>query len=346
MVSNLFYKSRIHQIGGIETFLWNIAQKYRDRDILVVYCHGDEDQIRRLRKHVRVKKFDGNPICCKRAFLTYDWDAADYIHAEEYIMMIHGDYKALGITPPKYPQITGYLGVSEQVCRSFRELCSRPIELAYNPLVVQKPRKMLNLITTSRLTQEKGRWRMIHLAEMLEEAKIPFTWTVFTDDISPMPEAFTLRRPRLDLTDHVGNADYLVQLSDTEGYAYSIAEALSIGTPVIVTDFPSAHEEGVIDGVNGWILPMSLEGVPLGKIYEGLPPFTYTPRPDRWGEILAPGESTYLEELATMRTIRCTERYFDIELQREVKEKELLTVRPERAELLISRNIAELYEEE
>ena len=57
--NNVFYKSDIWDIGGIETFLWSIGEKYGDRDIVLIYknCH-DNAQLQRLRKVIRVRKFD------------------------------------------------------------------------------------------------------------------------------------------------------------------------------------------------------------------------------------------------------------------------------------------------
>ena len=348
MISNLFYKSRINAIGGIETWLASIAEKYQDRDITVIYSQGDPEQIRRLRKFVRVKKWDGKPIKCKRAFFCYDADILMHVEADEYIMMIHGDYKALGLTHvPNWPKITMYPGGSQQVCDSFTELTGRPIELAQNPLVVKSPRRVIRLITASRLSAEKGRWRMVRLAAMLREAGIPFTWMVYTDDGASLPpENFVVRPPRLDLIDYIADADYLVQLSDTEGCSYAIAEALSVGTPVIVTDIPSVREQKVVNGVNGWLLPLDMDSVPLEDICEHIPVFTWKPPKDRWGKILAPGKSTWQEELANSKTIRCIELYQDLELERNVLPGEILTLRPERAAVIVEKGFAEYIEEE
>ena len=49
------------------------------------------------------------------------------------------------------------------------------------------------------------------------------------------------------------NIDYLVQFSDSEGYAYSIVESLGLGVPVLVTNFKVIKEIGVEDGVNGYV---------------------------------------------------------------------------------------------
>jgi glycosyltransferase involved in cell wall biosynthesis len=66
------------------------------------------------------------------------------------------------------------------------------------------------------------------------------------------------------------DADYLVQVSDTEGFCYSIYEALQVDTPCIVTDFPSAFEQ-VKDGKSGYILKMDLSNLDIDKIYNKIP---------------------------------------------------------------------------
>ena len=105
------------------------------------------------------------------------------------------------------------------------------------------------------MTPEKGVDRMKLFAKALDDARIPFTWEIFTTGSSARfdsPNVF-LRPSRLDVRPHIAAADYLVQLSDTEGYPYSVLEALCLGTPVIVTDFPSARELQLVDRVNSFI---------------------------------------------------------------------------------------------
>ena len=58
MNTNLFYYKDINSIGGIETFFYNLAQKYGGKyDITILYQTGDPEQIKRLSKLVRVKKY-------------------------------------------------------------------------------------------------------------------------------------------------------------------------------------------------------------------------------------------------------------------------------------------------
>lgn len=343
MYNNVFYYSVLCPIGGIETWLYNIGKKYGStHDILVLYSRADPAQLSRLKRVVRTKKFDGQPIQCKRAFLCYDCaQILDHIQAEEYFLVVHGDYKALGVTPPLRPKINRYIGVSQVVCDGFQELSGLPIELCYNPQMPIKPRKVLRLISATRFSPEKCKARFETFAKALDKAGIPFTWDIFTDDSVPIdhPSIFWRKR-RLDVVDFIADADYLVQLSDTEGEPYSLNEALSVGTPVIVTDFPAAREMGVQNGVNGWILPMDMQELPLDSIVKGLKKFKYTPPKDRWDELLVPGEGTYLQEIAGTVAVECVSAYQDLQLDAMIQEGMTYHVSRERADVLINAGVA------
>lgn len=334
---NLFYFTHINKIGGVESFYWYLAQKYHDKDIVIVYKIGDDRQIARLKKLVRVIRFTGQRLECEKAFFNYTTDIIDYVDADEYIQILHGDYKAFGITPYIHPKIQKRIGVSQLVCDTFEEITGEHCERVYNPIVPGQPRKMLNLLSATRLTKEKGRDRMEKLGRMLDANGIPYTWTIFTDNTNEIQnENIMYRSPTLNIIDHIANADYLVQLSDCEGYCYSVAEALIVGTPVIVTDCPVFREIGVQDGVNGFILDFNLDNVPIDRIYKGIrKKFVYDPIPDGWGEILAPGESQYKKDLATIVEVEITKRYHDIQLGYIMQQGEKVRMNKVRAEIVV-----------
>ena len=303
-MKNVFYFWHINAIGGIESFFYYLARKYKDWDITIYYKTGDEAQIRRLKQYVRVKKYNPNEkIVCDRAFFNFNLEIIDNVEAKEYIQIAHGDYKAMGIAPNTHPKITKYLGVSKQVCDTFKEVTGYDTELVYNPIEIEKPKKVLNLISATRLTHEKGKERMIKLAELLDKAEIPYIWTIFTNDTKAIDNPNVVyMKPRLDIIPYIANADYLVQLSDNEGYCYSVIESLCVGTPVIVTNCPVFKELGIENGKNGFIVNFDMKNVPIQDIYKGLPKFTYKPKESNWDKFLLPGESTYEgEEKALVR---------------------------------------------
>ena len=337
MYVNVFYFNTINSIGGIETFFWNLGQKYgKDYDITLFYRSGDVAQVRRLSQFMRVKRFrEGMKIRCKRAFVCFNTDIMDYIDADEYYQMLHGDYVSLGVYPQYHYKVQKYISVSETVRDSYQKGRGEDSVVSYNPFVKAKPRKVLNLISATRLTPDKGFNRMIALSDALDAAGIPYLWTVFTDTPKEIEKPFmVMMKPTLNILDYIANADYYVQLSDSEGYCYSVVEALSVGTPVIVTDFKVAHEIGVEDRKNGFILPMTMEGIPVDEIYKGLKKFKYEPLQDNWGELLLPGVSEDYEAPDTLLKVKCKRVYYDVEFQREMKYNETWEVEARRADML------------
>lgn len=340
---NVFYFADINSIGGVETMFYNLARKYgKAYDILIIYRTGDEKQIERLRKLVHVRRYFGQHITCEKAFFNFDTSPIESIDAKEYIVILHSDYQARKIRVPYHPKITKWIGVSQNVVNTAKEQSGHDVELCYNPIVIDKPRKVLHLVSATRLTQEKGKGRMKILADMLTRSNIPFIWTVFTNDFVPIDNPNVIyMKPSLSVTDYIADADYLVQLSDTEGYSYTVLEALSLGVPVICTPCPVYAEMGMNEK-NSIILPFDMSEIPVDKIYAGLKKgFKYTPHEDRWEELLAPGQSNYEEIMAQIVTILITRIYLDLELNRVVNPGEYISVRRDRAELLIERGFAE-----
>ena len=340
---NVFYFTSINSIGGVESFYWYLAQKYKDRDIVIIYKQGDDQQIQRLRKFVRVIKFNNQRIKCEKAFFNYTIDIIDYIEADEYIQLVHGDYTKFKITPYIHPKINKFLGVSQLVCDKWEEVTRQKAEVAYNPIVIRKPEKVLHLISATRLTREKGANRILQLANALDESGVRYDWTIYTDSMTPLPNPnIYYRTPRLDIIDYIADADYLVQLSDTEGYCFSVVEALCVGTPVIVTNCPVFKEIGVIDGKNAFILDFEMSNIPVQKIIKGLPKFKYEPIEDNWDKILAQGESTYQNDLKKQVQIKVTKQYYDLQLDKLLNVGDVVTVNKVRADYIIESGFARM----
>ena len=296
MYTNILYFDNINSIGGVEQYFYYLAKKYHDQDITIFYSNGDEKQIARLRNYVRVQKFTGSRIKCKRAFFNYSKQIIDSVDAEEYIEVIHfvpTEYQLVDI----HPKITRYLGVSKLVCKEFTRLQGFPCELAYNPVEIDKPRKVLKLISATRLTLEKGKKRMIKLAEELDKAEIPYIWLVFTNDTDAIDNPNVIyRKPTLNIVDYIVMADYLVQLSDKESFSISMNEALKLGVPIISTDLPVLKELGIQNGKQGYLLDMDMKNIPIDDIYNKIPKVKYEPPKDTWDKYLIKSKSTYEKE--------------------------------------------------
>ena len=347
MNTNLFYFQTINSIGGVETFFYQLAKKYgKTHDITIMYSNGDPAQIKRLSQYVRVKRWSGEKVKCKKCFVAFNAKFLDNVEADEYIQMLHGDYKSLGIIPDRHPKVQRYVAVSEVVRSAYEEITGDRAVVSYNPYTVEKPKKVLRLISATRLTPDKGLKRMEQLAAALDEAGVKYIWDVYTDSprLVKNPNIY-LREPRLDIIDFIADADYYVQLSDAEGYCYSIVEALSVGTPVIVTNIRVLPEIGVENGVNGFVLPFDMSEIPIKEICKGLKKFKYTPLEDCWDEILLPTPPDYEEQMAQIVTVRCKRVFYDLERDKMTEAEEKWTCTRKRAEALVDLNLVDILEE-
>lgn len=260
---NIYYQSQINELGGTTTTAINFAKKYSGYDCAIVYRRGDPVRVAEISKYMPIIKYTGQKIKCKKLFVNYDMSICDKIEADEYIRVVHVDYRynnQVNKNDMTHPKVSKYIAVGVEAAKGFTELTGIPCEVCYNVIDPPKPAKRLKFISTTRLGAEKGKDRMLKLCKMLDKAKIPFEWDIYTKlPCSFEHPAVRLHNPINNVIDKVVDADYLVQLSDTEGYCNSVVEAFSVQVPVIVTPVPSILEIGVKDGENGYVVPFDMD---------------------------------------------------------------------------------------
>lgn len=338
--ANVFFVHSIQQLGGVETYLWEIAKKYHEYDIVVAYQEADGKQLARLRKLVRCIRVN-KPIYCKRCFHAYEFDM-NLVVADEYIQCIHANYEIQGLPPNISPKITKYIAVSKWVADAYKRLLEqrdihKKVEIAYNPISVDKPNKVLKLISPTRLSKEKGKDRMIQLAEALIRKGIKFIWLVFTDGDIPQLPGFIKMPVDIDVRDYIAEADYLVQLSDTEGYCYAVMEAWLLGTMTITTPVPSFYEQGLVDGENGYIIDFEMPNVDnfVDKIYKGVHKAKYEPKQDGYEDLIIKEPSTY--SLDDFINVKATRNFYNTETDSWVMEGTILNIEKSQLDLYKSK---------
>ena len=346
-LKNVIYFPNINVCGGIETFCYEFGLMYGKKyDITLIFERGDADMVRKIAETCRVIKYrDGDEIDCDTFIFGYGHEIIDHVKAKRIIQTFHADYICRHLNPCMDERITDRFGVADNTTNGIREHYewAKDIVTMYNPYTAKKPRKVLKLVSATRLTPEKGFARMVRLAEALDASKIPYHWLVFTDSRQTFPNKnVSLMEPRHDVLDFIADADYLVQLSDTEGYSYSIVEALSVGTPVICTALPVADEQGVINGKTGFILPFDMSEIPIDAIYKGLPKFTVMPRESQYEKVLAKGKAQYERDRKTTVEVKAIKHYFDIELNKDQYVGNIHEVTWERAEKLADMGLVEI----
>ena len=331
--SNIFYFRRISRIGGTEQFLYEIAKKFHTKDITILYDEADVDQLLRLRKLVRcVKRETGVKYITKRAFYNFNLNAIEQIEAGEHIFITHAIYQNIKLIPPvNHPKLTRWIGVSKFACSEIEKYAKSlgknvKAELCYNPLILEKPDKVVRLISACRLDDEvKGGKRTLKLIKALddycEKSGKHYLWTIFTNtpEVSIKSPNVAIMPARPDVRPYIADSDWLVQLSnDMESYCYSINEALGYGVRIVRTPLSVAKELKIpkqAELVCKWDMENADEIAK--KIFEPKLDFSYKPPKDNWGKMLINKPSKYKPKTSKI-TVRCVKDYYDLDLKRMV----------------------------
>lgn len=352
-LKNVIYFPNFNSCGGTETFCYEFCLKYgKEYDISIVYEYGDAAMMEHIAEvATRIIRYrNGDKIVCDTFILGYGHAIIDHVEAKRIIQTFHADYICRHLNPCFDERIHERYGVAENTTKGIVEHYpwAEGMQTMYNPYTPKKPKKVLNLISATRLSAEKGYNRMVQFANALDEAKIPFHWDVYTDaaaTVQPFNKSVSILPVRLDILDFIAKADYLVQLSDTEGYSYSIVEALSVGTPVICTAFPVAEEQGIVNGKTGFILPFDMSDIPIKDIYRGVKPFKCEPRESHYERVLSPGKCDFDDSVSKDVDVKCVTTYQDLKLNRVVRAGEVVTVSRERGYYLEDLHLCEIVEE-
>ena len=332
----VIYIDNAYSIGGIETFIYNFCKSMNKHyDILVLY--GNQmatEQIARLTPMVRVMKNDiSKKIKCDSLIMNRVFDKVPpNITFKKSFQMVHGCRDA---NPHRLPTEKGQIiCVSEAVKESFGEE-SKDAVVLNNIVDSTKSKDMLLLISASRFdTPEKGQQRAVKLAKMLEDNKIPYLWLYFSNRAIPgATKNMIMMNPVLNVREYIKKADYLVQLSDSEAFCYSLVESLIEGTPVITTPLPVLSEIGVKDGENGYVLPFDMD-FDVNKLLE-IPSFSYTYNNRnivmKWKKLLGNTKPTHSYKPDETVNVQILTQYTDMEMQKMVYPGEIYAMRKERA---------------
>lgn len=328
----LIYTRETFEIGGIETFIYNFCvnmSKYYD--IVVLYERMADTQRERLRGYARCIKNDPNTrFMCDSLIVNRITDKPTVnIKYRQKIQMCH-----MAKLDPRYV-LPGdndiQIPVSEVVAHSFASDL-RNYEVINNLMVRPKVDKPLVLVSAQRInTKEKGRDRIIKLANLLHDSGIPFVWLMFTDG-EVKAEGIVNLKPTLNIAPFIKMADYLVQLSDSEGFCYSIVEALQLGTAVITTPIEVLPEIGFKDPECGYIVPFEIEGADVKRFLK-VPEFTYkydnAKRIRQWRRVLTIKDKP-TKELNRV-SVRVLVAYNDVVLMRTLTPGMIVEMEPSRA---------------
>ncbi len=328
----------LNVIGGIESFVYHFGAMFEDVTLLVGKVN--DRQRKRLEEHANVVDYDPRATyyCDTLIILRILDSMPTNVFADRTVRTCHGCK-----TNPAWniPQDSDYIvNVSEVSKESFGEQAKEGIVI-HNP-IEKSEKKALILVSATRIPavdKGKNEVRMRMLAEMLNNAEIPFIWFNFSDGVIPnAPEGMVNMGIRDDIQPYIKRADYLVQLSDSEAWSYSMLEALINKTPVICCPFGSAEEMGIKDGVNGYVVPFDM-GFDVRKLLT-VPTVSF--------DYDHEGIKKAWEKVLTTKKknkgikVRIIQTYFDTLLNRKVSAGENLYMTRERANTIIHAGFGEI----
>lgn len=336
----ILFIRNLHVIGGIETFIYQfgrlMGQKYT---ITLVVDEIPNEQLKRYMDVINVVEYDPKKeyVCDTLIMVRVLDKTPTNITFNQSVQMCHACRTNSAWHIPQNHDFI--VNVSEVSKESFGEEAMNGIVI-HNPISLEN-KKALVLVSATRIpAPDKGdnEKRMRQLAEMLEKADIPYLWFNFSEGAIPnAPKGFVNMGVRMDIMPYIKAADYLIQLSNSEAWSYSILEALTQNVPCIVCDFPSAREMGIEDGKNGYIVPFDMK-FDVTKLLK-VPRFKYEYNneaiKDEWEKII---DKRRKSKKPKMVKIKATMDYHDTIFNRIVHTGEIISVTPERAKTIISAN--------
>lgn len=336
----VLYAEFLPLVGGIETFIYNFICHMKDLyDIVVVYDDIHAIRARMYAKEVQIIKHnkDGynRAIICDTLICNRLTDKIPTnIRFKQSIQLCHCCKQIAIPMPTDRDKI---VCVSDTSKKSWGK-AAEDAGVIHN-FSSKNTGEALMLVSATRIgAPDKGKndRRMIQLAEMMNEARIPFIWLVFSNNpLKNAPAGVVNAGFTMNVESILKRADYLVQLSDEESWCLSANEALINGCAVLVTPFEATKEMGVIDGVNGYIVPfdMDFDVKKLLKVPRG---FKYECQDDeitkKWVKLLGntKPKGGYVPDIPAFK-VKAKKEYLDIVLNRIVKKNEELEVTESRA---------------
>lgn len=255
-----------NDIGGVETFLLNFVKQFHDDYDITLVCRDiSADNAFMLSKYVDVVIELTSPLECDICIITSVLVDKEYFYQIKYkelYQMIHSDWTAMKqFWSWEFQELdpkTKYIAVSDVARESFIREYNR--DSVVIPNLLDNEKYDIKLCSFTRLTEEKGYDLMKKFCEILEKNKIKYVWDVFgTNPNNEIPYGnIRLHAPISDCQRIMSGYDYVVQLSKTESFCYTMYEAWTNGVPTLTTPFPNAVKD-VKKGVNGYLIPFDMK---------------------------------------------------------------------------------------
>lgn len=215
-----------------------------------------------------------------------------FIKAAQKIAWVHCDYDRFAIGKSIEMETMLYNEYSKIVCVSnyARDSIIRNLKInknkvktIYNTVPINQIRQLSQsadviqlcskyvFISVGRFVPVKGFDKVVYIAKRMKDKNLDFKWILVGDGPEFNKIDNMIKKENLeDYVMMVGNqenpykymklADYYICTSICETHPMVVLEALSLGKPVLSTEYPSVHEV-LEDGKNGIVFPNSAEGL-------------------------------------------------------------------------------------
>lgn len=276
------YADYVAKIGGIETALFCLAREFKDRNITFIFKKASIEQVLRVAQYRPVVFDDGKmeikgDIVIMEGYNTYKF-VKDRVKADKIYQRCHADWETLN-GKIKKTEIAFYEDMNVLACSERAKQGLLPIQSQCVPLI--PPRKVNSdfrlFLTLSRLSGEKGGKYIVRMAEAFQNANKSFLWIVCGEPDTQLRQMaknlpIIFLEPTIKNELMLKNADYLVQMSDSESYCYSVHTALANGIPCLCSDI-EPFMSIIKDGENGYIVERSMNTLDIEKIFNNVPKF-------------------------------------------------------------------------
>lgn len=220
------------------------------------------------------------------SFLTPHNIGRDKVCARRRVAWIHTDYSTMSINPdlelPVWQAFDSIVSISPDVTKSFlkvfpslapkivefenrlpeayiRSRANEPVETGFDPACV-------NLLSIGRFCYAKNYDNVPDIARRIVEAGVSnLRWHIigYGDDSlirakiaeARMENHVIILGKKENPYPYIKAADIYVQPSRYEGKSVTVSEAQLLGTPVVITAYPTAASQ-VTDGIDGHIVPL------------------------------------------------------------------------------------------
>lgn len=226
------------------------------------------------------------------SFLTPHQIVREKIRAKKKIAWIHTDYSSIKIDiEDEYPVWKSFdhiISISESVSKSFLQIFPtlstklflmenilssefiRQQASSFDPVEMRRVGKEFVLCTIARFSYPKAIDRAVLIARRMLEKGVFFRWYVIgyggdesiirnLIDEHRLQNYFIILGKKENPYPYLNACDVYIQPSRYEGKAVTVREALILGKPVVITNFPTASHQ-LRDGLDGLIIPNSIEG--------------------------------------------------------------------------------------